>query len=61
VKQKLIDLIFVNWKTTTVGLGLMLAALILVAMGMARLSEVGGFFAVALPLLFVKDPKGGKG
>ncbi len=61
MKNKLIDLIFVNWKTTTVGLGLMLAAFVLVAMGMASLSEVGGFFAIALPLLFIKDPKDGKG
>jgi len=61
MKDKLIDLIFVNWKTTTVGLGLMVAALVLVAIGMASLSEVGGFFAIALPLLFIKDPKDGKG
>jgi hypothetical protein len=61
VKQKLIDLIFVNWKTTATGLGLMVAAFVLVAMGMASLSEVGGFFAIALPLLFIKDPKDGKG
>jgi hypothetical protein len=61
MKNKLIDLIFVNWKTTTVGLGLMVAAFVLVAMGMASLSEVGGFFAIALPLLFIKDPKDGKG
>lgn len=61
MKDKLIDLIFVNWKTTTVGLGLMLVAFTLVAMDKASLAEVGGFFAVALPLLFVKDPKDGKG
>ena len=59
--KKLVDLIFVNWKTTALGLGLMVASLVLVGMGMAKLSEVGGFFAVALPLLFMKDPKNGKG
>lgn len=58
--KKLVDLIFVNWKTTSLGLGLMVASLVLVGMGMASLSEVGGFFAVALPLLFMKDPKDGK-
>ena len=61
MKDKLIDLIFVNWKTTTVGLGLMLVAFTLVAINKASLSEVGGFFAIALPLLFIKDPKDGKG
>jgi hypothetical protein len=61
MKNKLIDLIFVNWKTTTVGLGLMLVAFTLVAMDKASLAEVGGFFAIALPLLFIKDPKDGKG
>jgi len=58
--KKLVDLIFVNWKTTTLGVSLMVASLVLVGMGMANLSEVGGFFAVALPLLFMKDPKDGK-
>ena len=58
--NKLVDLIFVNWKTTTLGVGLMVASLVLVGMGMAKLSEVGGFFAIALPLLFMKDPKDGK-
>lgn len=58
--KKLVDLIFVNWKTTTLGVSLMVASLVLVGMGMANLSEVGGFFAIALPLLFMKDPKDGK-
>jgi len=58
--KKLVDIIFVNWKTTALGLGLMVAALALVGIGMANLSEVGGFFAIALPLLFMKDPKDGK-
>ena len=54
------DRIFNNWKTSTLGLGLMGASFAFVFWGMATLGEAGGFLGVAFTLLFAKDPKGSK-
>lgn len=60
--KKLVDLIFVNWKTTSLGLGLMAVPLLLVYLEKAKLQEVGVFLVAALPLIFMKDPEqDGKG
>lgn len=53
----MINRIFQNWKTTLVGLGLIIAGVVLVWFEKATLSEVSVFFATGLLALFVKDPK----
>ena len=53
----MIDRIFKNWKTTLLGVGLIIAGVLLVWFEKATLTEMGAFFAVGLYALFVKDPK----
>lgn len=49
--------IFSNWKTTTLGIGVLIVGFILVWYDKATLSELTGFVAGALLLLISKDGK----
>jgi hypothetical protein len=47
--------VFVNWKTSSLGMGLMLISLVLVWLGKASLSDCGTFIGGAMVLFFSKD------
>jgi hypothetical protein len=47
--------VFQNWKTSSLGMGLMLISLVLVWLGMASLSDCGTFIGGAMVLFFSKD------
>jgi hypothetical protein len=47
--------VFKNWKTSGLGLGLMLISLVLVWLGKASLSDCGTFIGGAMVLFFSKD------
>ncbi len=51
----MIDRIFRNWKTSLLGVAIIITTLVMVFKEVATLTEVGGFWAVALVLLYVKD------
>lgn len=53
----MIDRLFKNWKTTTVGLLMLVASFVLVYLGKTTLTEVGAFMGVGFALLFTKDGK----
>lgn len=53
----MIERIFINIKTTIVGLIIFLTGTILVAFEKASLTEFGAFIGVAFALFFSKDPK----
>lgn len=53
----MIDRLFKNWKTTTVGLLMLVASFVLVYLGKSTLTEVGAFMGVGFALLFTKDGK----
>ena len=52
---KIKERIFSNWKTTTLGVGLLIAGLILVWFEKATLPEFAAFVSGALLLLISKD------
>jgi hypothetical protein len=47
--------VFQNWKTSSLGMGLMLISLVLVWFGKASLSDCGTFIGGAIVLFFSKD------
>lgn len=49
--------IFVNWKTTTLGIAVLIAGLVLVYLDKASLDELTAFITGALVLLISKDGK----
>ena len=49
--------IFSNWKTTTLGIAVLIAGLVLVYLGKASLDELTAFITGALVLLISKDGK----
>ena len=49
--------IFANWKTTTLGIGVLIAGLVLVYLEKASLAELTAFVSGALVLLISKDGK----
>ena len=49
--------IFVNWKTTTLGIAVLIAGLVLVYLEKASLAELTAFVTGALVLLISKDGK----
>lgn len=51
--------VFGNWKTSCLGLGLMLISLTLVWLGKASLSDCGTFIGGAMVLFFSKDENTG--
>ena len=53
----MIDRILKNTKTTTLGLLIILGALILVGFEKATLTEAGAFIVAGLGFLFAKDKK----
>ena len=53
----MIDRLFKNWKTTTIGLLMLVASFVLVYLGKSTLTEVGAFMGVGFALLFTKDGK----
>lgn len=53
----MISRILKNWKTTAIGLGIILSALALVYLEKTTLSDAGAFISVGLVLLFSKDPQ----
>jgi|WetSurMetagenome_2_1015567.scaffolds.fasta_scaffold180722_3 hypothetical protein len=46
-----------NWKTTLVGIILLMAGLVFVAIGKATLTEYAAIAPLGFTLLFLKDPK----
>jgi len=56
----MIDRILKNTKTTTLGLLIILGALILVGFEKATLTEAGAFIVAGLGFLFAKDKKDAK-
>lgn len=53
----MIDRIFKNWKTSLLGVMIILITLSMVFFEVATLTEVGAFWAISLVLIFVKDGK----
>jgi len=51
----MVDRIFKNWKTTIIGLAVILGALAFVYLDKASLTEAGAFMGVGLGLFFIKD------
>ena len=49
--------IFRNWKTTILGLSLVLASILSVFMQLSTWTEVGAFLGLSMALFFAKDPK----
>ena len=47
--------VFQNWKTSSLGMGLMLISLVLVWLDKASLSDCGTFIGGAIVLFFSKD------
>lgn len=58
--KKMIDRIFKNWKTTLLGVGLIIAGLLFVWFEKATLTELTAFIGSGLVLMLVKDPKNEK-
>ena len=56
----MIDRIFKNWKTTLLGLGLIIAGLFFVWFEKATLTELTAFIGSGVVLMLVKDPKNEK-
>jgi hypothetical protein len=56
----MIDRIFKNWKTTLLGLGLIIAGLVFVWYEKASLTELTAFIGSGVVLMLVKDPKNEK-
>lgn len=54
--KKMIDRIFKNWKTTLLGIGLIIAGLLFVWFEKATLTELTAFIGSGLVLMLVKDP-----
>ena len=52
----MIDRIFKNWKTTLLGLGLIIAGLVFVWYEKASLTELTAFIGSGVVLMRVKDP-----
>lgn len=52
----MIDRIFKNWKTTLLGLGLIVAGLFFVWFEKASLTELTAFIGSGVVLMLVKDP-----
>jgi len=53
----MIDRIFKNWKTTTLGLSILVACFVLVFLEKTTLSDVSLFLGGGFLMLFVKDKK----
>lgn len=51
----MIERIFKSWKSTTLGILIILVTLTMVFYEVATLTEVGAFWAVALVLIYKKD------
>jgi len=56
----MIDRIFKNWKTTALGVLLVIGSLILVGINKATLTEAGAFIVAGVGSIFAKDKKDGK-
>ena len=56
----MIDRIFKNWKTTLLGLGLIIAGLVFVWYEKASLTELTAFIGSGVVLMLIKDPKNEK-
>jgi hypothetical protein len=56
----MIDRIFKNWKTSLLGLGLIIAGLVFVWFEKASLTELTAFIGSGVVLMLVKDPKNEK-
>jgi len=54
----MIERIFKNWKTSAIGVLIILITLFMVFYEVATLTEVGGFWAVSLVLLYSRDRNG---
>ena len=54
--KKMINRIFKNWKTTLLGVGLIIAGLLFVWFEKATLTELTAFIGSGLVLMLVKDP-----
>lgn len=52
----MIDRIFKNWKTTTIGLAIIGVSIALVFIGRAALTEALAFITGGVGLFFAKDP-----
>jgi hypothetical protein len=53
----MIDRIFKNWKTTTLGISLIIASFVLVYLEKTTLSDVSLFLGGGFMMLFIKDKK----
>jgi hypothetical protein len=53
----MLNRIFKNWKTTAVGIGILVCCFTLVAYGKASLTEMGLFYPAAIIFLLSKDKK----
>lgn len=53
----MIERIFKSWKSSSLGVAIILITLYMVFKEVATLTEVGAFWGVALLLLFKKDAK----
>lgn len=53
----MIDRVFKNWKTTTIGIGIIVASLVLVYLNRAELTEALAFITGGVGLFFAKDGK----
>lgn len=53
----MIDRIFKNWKTSLLGLILILSAITSVYMKLSTWTEVSSFLGLSMALFFSKDPK----
>lgn len=51
----MVDRIFQNWKTTSIGLVILTIAGVAVATNKATLTEAGAFLAIGIGLFFTKD------
>lgn len=56
----MINRIFKNWKTTLLGLGLIIAGFVFVWYEKASLTELTAFIGSGVVLMLVKDPKNEK-
>ena len=52
----MIERIFKNWKTSLIGLSIIVSAIVCVFLDKATLTEAGAFMGVASSLFFLKDP-----
>ena len=53
----MIDRVFKSWKTTTLGIGIIVASLVLVYLNRADLTEALAFITGGVGLFFAKDGK----